>query len=494
MWLSFLLALVVTWRLADGTNSLVMDKLRCGLDPRINAQTFEAYVGEIGNIFGSACGRNRGIFVTTPADGHTYNCANFPTRWNAKDANVVKSLDPAQAVSVLDDFIKSAYYSTPQYVRAKDPGACDFEAMSELTCGSELPWQRAPWVSKLSGPIRGVNLGGLFILTKWITPGLFTDAWAAAQITDHYSFSKKCASIGVCGAFQEHVDTFFSPVDFVQMKLSGINTVRIPVGFWLFESLTSNPSSGIASPKEHILEFNHPLTKAISTAVSVGLFVILDLEPVDTELINPTDAVAITVTTAAAIGQYLRHVQDSYSLHNVILVEIGSDLGGSAADRQLVVGAVDQIRAQLPDMPVLLLESSELPSGAASVFLNTKVYHGFSVQDVASDSAAQDREKLYAHEKIACGFKAPLHFTTCTRAPTLVGEFSLAIDNCMPGVDKDFANFGQVGLDRISPCLRCAAFLPAHLAFLRSPPPYHPPITHPTPPPRPVRAHPPAAG
>ncbi len=50
---------------------------------------------------------------------------------------------------------------------------------------------------------------------------------------------------------------------------------------------------------------------------------------------------------------------------------------------------------------------------------------------------------MFAHEKIACGFKAPLHFQTCNALPVLVGEFSLAIDNCMPHLDARFEAYGQ---------------------------------------------------
>lgn len=139
--------------------ALVDPSLHCGLDTKINIDTFPDYIGEIGNIFGAACGRNRGIFVIDPADGHTYNCAAFPEKWGVKDANAVKKAEPAKAVYVLNEFIKSVYMSSPEYVRARDPGACDFEAMSELKCGKELPWRTAPWFSKLNAPIRGVNLG-----------------------------------------------------------------------------------------------------------------------------------------------------------------------------------------------------------------------------------------------------------------------------------------------------------------------------------------------
>ena len=71
------------------------------------------------------------------------------------------------------------------------------------------------------------------------------------------------------------------------------------------------------------------------------------------------------------------------------------------------------------------------------------MYHGQAVPDIASDTSAGDREKMYAHEKIACGMKTALHFETCKRFPTFIGEFSLATENCLPHVDKDFEDFGE---------------------------------------------------
>ena len=81
----------------------------CGLDPKINVDTWSTYLDEIGNIFGSACGRNRGIFVLTPADGHTYGCAHFPEIWNVTDANGIKKAPAAHAVEILDQFVSSVY-------------------------------------------------------------------------------------------------------------------------------------------------------------------------------------------------------------------------------------------------------------------------------------------------------------------------------------------------------------------------------------------------
>jgi hypothetical protein len=117
----------------------------------------------------------------------------------------------------------------------------------------------------------------------------------------------------------------------------------------------------------------------------------------------------------------------------------GDDLG----DRHKIDRSIAAIRASSPELPVMVLETSTAPHDKyADVYIATKVFHGVTVPDIASDTPAADREKMFAHEKIACGFKAPLHFTTCKRAPTLVGGFSLAIDNCLPHVDANYKDYG----------------------------------------------------
>ena len=48
----------------------------------------------------------RGIFVTEPPDGNTYNCAKFPSDWAAEDANGIKKIeDPTVAVETLGLYI-----------------------------------------------------------------------------------------------------------------------------------------------------------------------------------------------------------------------------------------------------------------------------------------------------------------------------------------------------------------------------------------------------
>lgn len=45
---------------------------RCVLDKKLSPTTIKKFAAEIGDVWGDACGRNRGIFVLDPPDGKTY--------------------------------------------------------------------------------------------------------------------------------------------------------------------------------------------------------------------------------------------------------------------------------------------------------------------------------------------------------------------------------------------------------------------------------------
>ena len=409
--------------------------------------------------------------MTQPPDGHTYNCARFPPQWNASDAAGVKKIaDPAVAVATVDQFIGFVYESTPAYVRERDPGACDMEAMSSLQCERwlecytlicsrfivvvcrEEPWRSAPWSSRIDHqPIRGVNIAGLFVLERWILPDLIE--WGdASGITDHYSFSKRCSELGICDKLKDHLLSFYSQADFDAMKTYGLNSVRIPIGYWYFSELSRVAAESHILPDESILDAHHPLTRVIGYAKQSGLMVILTLEKILASEINSSESTAsVVMATASAMAFYISSTLPSLGLDNVIILELNLPESEDRFDRleeqTTALQTLRRVREIDPSLPLLVLETSYAPiSQIEHVYINTKVFHGLEVSDIASDSAASEREKMFAHEKIACGFKAPLHFTTCTRAPTLVGEFSLAIDNCMPHIDPNFANFGKFNI------------------------------------------------
>ena len=314
----------------------------------------------------------------------------------------------------------------------------------------EEPWRSAPWSGRIGNqPIRGVNVAGLFVLERWILPD-FVEWGDSTGITDHYSFSARCGDLGLCERLKDHLLSFYTQVDFDAMKNDGLNTVRIPIGFWYFSELSRISAGSYLVPDESILDARHPLTRVIGYAKQAGLMVILTLEGVLPKDIDPTQSAAsVAIATASAMAFYISSSLPSFGLDNVILLELNLPESEDRFDRleeeTTVLQTLRRVREIAPSLPLLVLETSYAPTSQFDqLYINTKVFHGLEVSDIASDSPAMDREKMFAHEKIACGFKAPLHFTTCTRAPTLVGEFSLAIDNCMPHIDPNFADFGTL--------------------------------------------------
>lgn len=77
--------------------------------------------------------------------------------------------------------------------------------------------------------MRGVNLGGWLVLEKWMTPSVFE----GLEATDETTW---CAELGEHAAekLRAHWNTFITHDDFIWLANVGINTVRIPVGHWIF--------------------------------------------------------------------------------------------------------------------------------------------------------------------------------------------------------------------------------------------------------------------
>ena len=78
--------------------------------------------------------------------------------------------------------------------------------------------------------IRGVNLGGWLVLEKWLTPDLF----AGTNAIDEYTLMQTpdCHK-----KLENHRRSYITEGDFRWLSQQGINLVRIPVGYWLFEPI-----------------------------------------------------------------------------------------------------------------------------------------------------------------------------------------------------------------------------------------------------------------
>ncbi|CAM9592783.1 unnamed protein product, partial [Scytosiphon promiscuus] len=457
-----------------GNGGLDPVNFRCELDPKLTHEDLPFFIPDIQGTWGSACGRNRGVFVIDPPDGHTYDCGKMPSDWGVESAGDITDLDktqPATALKAYGKFVEAVYNTTI----GKTASACDFDALTVLTCGREEPWKTAPWYHQIKAPIRSVNIGGLFVLERWIVP-TFTEWGDDSGIHDQHSYSEKCGDLGTCDELKDHWKNWYTPQDFKDMKDVGLNSVRLPVGWWFFAAKTAMSPYPYIIPDEDLYDEHHPITDVIRWAREAGLYVILDLHGapgsqngLDNSGLtspDPNDLVwgegwmyspenlGNTVRILAAMAEYINHIEDSYSLDNIMALELLNepwahlDLGRV---RDFYVSGITAVRLVRPLMPIIIHDSFRGPMWATllkdfpykNVVMDTHIYHGFNPADLSSDTAVGDRMKAYVHERMACSYTAMLRYQTCAVLPVMVGEWSLAIDNCMPWLDSKFADYGQ---------------------------------------------------
>ncbi|KAI5866045.1 glycoside hydrolase family 5 protein [Durotheca rogersii] len=117
--------------------------------------------------------------------------------------------------------------------------------------------------------IRGVNLGSQFIIEPWMA----WDEWnsmGCGNRNDEWQCVEALGQDAADAAFRRHWDTWTTQDDIWQIKSLGLNTVRIPVGFWIYERLVKAdehfPRGGLAY-----------LDRLVGWCRDAGLYVIMDL-------------------------------------------------------------------------------------------------------------------------------------------------------------------------------------------------------------------------
>ncbi|EGV64661.1 exo-1,3-beta-glucanase [Yamadazyma tenuis ATCC 10573] len=124
--------------------------------------------------------------------------------------------------------------------------------------------------------LKGVALGGWLVLEPYITPSLFlafnaTNGTEADIPVDEYHYCKALGPTEAKKRLRKHWDGFYNESDFETIKSYGLNMVRIPIGYWAFQRLDSDPY--VAGAAEY-------LDKAISWAYKNDLKVWVDLHGV----------------------------------------------------------------------------------------------------------------------------------------------------------------------------------------------------------------------
>ncbi|KAI2602107.1 glycoside hydrolase family 5 protein [Hypoxylon sp. NC1633] len=120
-----------------------------------------------------------------------------------------------------------------------------------------------------AGKIRGVNLGSQFIIEPWMAQ----DEWSSmgcGSANDEWQCVQALGQDAADAAFKKHWDSWTTQDDISQIKSLGLNSVRVPVGFWIREDLVNE---GEHFPRGG-LEY---LDRLVGWCADAGIYVIMDL-------------------------------------------------------------------------------------------------------------------------------------------------------------------------------------------------------------------------
>jgi glucan 1,3-beta-glucosidase len=128
------------------------------------------------------------------------------------------------------EFIQNTLGGMAVLATAKMSGLAFAEGVSTTAPAQTPPAADDSTASRFS-KLRGVNLGAWLVLERWMTP----DTYRGTDAQDEYTL---CQVLGdkAKGRLDEHRDTFITARDFRWIKDSGLNAIRLPVGYWALEA------------------------------------------------------------------------------------------------------------------------------------------------------------------------------------------------------------------------------------------------------------------
>ncbi|TVY86165.1 Glucan 1,3-beta-glucosidase, partial [Lachnellula willkommii] len=220
------------------------------------------------SIYSNSTSKNRvpsGIFYTGGSTGTGSGAARPTGYWNSthtynhtRSSAVVPSgstLVPLSlnTTSTLRTLIQSSSSNnsfttaSPTSYSVTSATNSNTAASSTSTAGPDIPF------------LRGVNLGGWLVLEEWMNSDLFQDTLAV----DEFTFS---STSNASEALAEHWATFITEDDIAALNGTGINALRIPIGFWAYDNVNTPYHKG----QDVYLE------KAIGWAKQYGMSVWVD--------------------------------------------------------------------------------------------------------------------------------------------------------------------------------------------------------------------------
>ena len=120
-----------------------------------------------------------------------------------------------------------------------------------------------------SGRVRGVNLGSLFVFEPWLAETAWSNMGCGGQNSE-FDCVSHLGQTQANSVFQAHWNSWITQADIAQMQTYGLNTIRVPVGYWMMESIVYSsehfPQGGIQY-----------LEQLCGWASDAGFYIIIDM-------------------------------------------------------------------------------------------------------------------------------------------------------------------------------------------------------------------------
>lgn len=115
---------------------------------------------------------------------------------------------------------------------------------------------------------RGVNLGNWLVLEEWMHASWFNSV--APDAVDEWTLCQSLGTVQCKDVLQAHWASWITTDDIKMMASMGVNTLRIPIGYWAFvEPLANEPYIKSTQLQE--------LSRVLGYAAGNGMTVVLDL-------------------------------------------------------------------------------------------------------------------------------------------------------------------------------------------------------------------------
>ncbi|KAF8950385.1 hypothetical protein BGZ52_002693 [Haplosporangium bisporale] len=320
--------------------------------------------------------------------------------------------------------------------------------------------------------MRGVNLGGWLVLEPFITPSLF-DPYISAGVVDEYTLCKHLGPDVSRKLLEDHYASWVTEDTFMRLRDLGLNHVRVPVGFWALGNLAAD------EPYVPNVAWNY-LLRAIEWARKYGIRVMVELHAAPgsqngwnhsgrSGLINWLNGTMGTVN-AQRTATYVQQLATFFA--SPAYAHVGPIMGMLNEPAAYEIGA-QKVKSWYTQTFNSVRQTTGAGKGPWIVihdgFLGLEAFSGFMPK---SDRLMLDEHQYImfntdlmkmtstAQLQFACStWGAASRSSTLQFGPTMVGEFSVAVNDCakyLNGINSGSrweGTFGEVSGSPMGSCV-----------------------------------------